>query len=117
MRFRWIAAVLIFLLAAVYISKLLGAAPAPQAKAANLADLGMMLLDRSGGVSVLAVQDGSLAEQAGIRPTDILFAVNDAPFNTAEELETLLNGDLGLPIKLALFRSGSKMEIYLLVEQ
>ena len=117
MRFRWIAAVLIFLLAAVYISKLWGAAPAPQAKAANLADLGMMLLDRSGGVSVLAVQDGSLAEQAGIRPTDLLYKVNGTPFATADELDALLNGDLGLPLKLALIRSGSKMEIYLLVEQ
>ena len=113
MRFRWITAVLILLLAAVYISKLLGAAPAPQADAANLADLGMMLLDRSSGVSVLAVKDGSPAEQAGIRPTDLLYKVNGMPFATADELDALLNGPCSIPIKLSLVRSGSEVEIYL----
>ena len=112
MRRRWlIGAAVLILLAGVCLSGLYTAAPSTQESPVNTADLGMMLLDQTEGVSVLAVQEGSLAERVGIRPTDLLLQVNDTPFTTADEMEALLQSAAGSSIRLYLLRSGDGMEI------
>lgn len=53
-------------------------------------DLGLLLVDTEKGISVLGVQDKSIAEQNGICPGDLLLNINGIPLNTAEALERLL---------------------------
>ena len=83
-------AVLLALLAGLALVIPHSTGPSPMEKNVSAAELGMMLLESDEGVSVLAVRDGSRAEQAGIRPTDLLTQVNSTPFCTVDELDALL---------------------------
>jgi len=44
-----------------------------------------------GGVSVVAIEPGSPAEQAGLVPGELIVAVNDEPVTSPEELSDLIN--------------------------
>lgn len=112
MRYRWsMLAGLVLLAACIIMHVFFIAAPSLPQEAVSPANLGMMLLDNADGVSVLAVQDGSAAERAGIRPTDLLMRLNGTPFNSTEELERLLQSPIEADICLYLIRSGHEMEI------
>ena len=112
MRYRWIVcAGAVLLLAGLLLSMVWSANSSLPEAATSTAGLGMMLLDGTEGVSVLAVQDDSLAERAGIRPTDLLTRLNGTPFASVDELETLLQGPQESGVRLYLIRSGDEMEI------
>ena len=53
-------------------------------------DLGMMLLEQSGGLYVLAVMEGSAADVSGIAPGDLLTAMEGAPLLEISQLESAL---------------------------
>ena len=112
MRYRWLVFTgVLLLMAGILLSMAWRVdSPAPDTTTGT-AGLGMMLLDSTEGVSVLAVQDGSLAERAGIHPTDLLTRLNGTPFASVAELETLLQDPPGADVCLYLIRSGYGMEI------
>ena len=112
MRYRWLLfAGLLLLLVGIILNVVWTAGPSLPKITASTAELGMMLLDDTDGVSVLAVQDGSVAERVGIRPTDLLLRLNGIPFASVDELDMLLQGILESDICLYLIRSGYGMEI------
>lgn len=112
MQYRWfLLAGLLLLLVGIILNVVWTANPSSSEITASTAELGMMLLDDTDGVSVLAVQDGSMAERAGIRPTDLLMRLNGISFATVDELDMLLQGILESDICLYLIRSGCGMEI------
>jgi S1-C subfamily serine protease len=48
---------------------------------------------RSSGVEVIEVVPGSPADRAGIRPEDLLLALDGAPLNGVDDLQRLMTGD------------------------
>lgn len=112
MRYRWfLLAGLLFLLVGIMLNVIWTADPSSPEITASTAELGMMLLDGTDGVSVLAVRDGSIAERAGICPTDLLMRLNGISFASVDELDMLLQCSLESDICLYLIRSGYGMEI------
>ncbi|HET6380354.1 MAG TPA: trypsin-like peptidase domain-containing protein [candidate division Zixibacteria bacterium] len=64
------------------------------------------------GVVVLAVGAGTPAETAGIRPGDVITALDGQPLETAEELLAVLRGYApGDEVTLTVVRRGDEMEI------
>lgn len=88
-RWKWLLPGILLVLAVV-IACLLCSAPSPRHEVTNAAELGLILLDDAEGVVVLAVQDRSMADQAGILPGDVLLRANDTPLHTIAELEQLM---------------------------
>lgn len=82
----------IILIAAAAIAIACSSLPAPsfQTDIASAADLGLLLLDTNEGISVLGVQDKSIAEQVGIHPEDVLLHINGISLSTVEALDNLL---------------------------
>ena len=71
------------------------------------ADLGLLLVDTEKGISVLAVQDKSLAEQAGICPGDVLMRINAIPLTTVEMLDGLLMNNSEDPLLIDVQRGNA----------
>jgi Do/DeqQ family serine protease len=66
------------------------------------------------GALVVAIDEGSPAEKAGLRRGDAVVRVGDAPVRDADELRFLLRDvPLGKPIKMGLVRDRAKLEISL----
>lgn len=65
--------------------------PEPAENATRMAALGLVLLDDDGGVSVLAVRDGSPADRAGILPGDVLLQADGTDVTDILQLEELLS--------------------------
>lgn len=65
-------------------------APEPAESATRMAALGLMLLDGEEGISVLAVQDSSPADRAGILPGDVLLRADGTRVADILQLEALL---------------------------
>lgn len=86
----------------------LGVAAAPRPLPPRAAaDLG-----RSVGLEVIDITPGSPAEQAGLRPEDIVVAINGAPVERVEELQRRLSSDaIDRVQKLTVFRAGSRVEL------
>lgn len=117
MRYRW----LIFLaivagLIGIVFGWIHANAPSPQSHATSTADLGILLLEDENGVSVLAVRDGSIAEQAGIHPADRLLQVNGGPINTVEELEALLQRSAASSLNVSILRADEPMIVQIAVD-
>ena len=88
---RWILlAVIVLAAAAVVIARHSPPAPSSQTGVASAADLGLLLLDTDEEISVLGVQDKSLAERADIRPGDVLLHINGISLSTVEALDSML---------------------------
>ena len=88
---RWIIlAMIVIAVAAAAISWTCLPVSSSQPGVVSAADLGLLLLDTAEGVSVLGVQNKSLADQADIQPGDILLHVNGSSLSTAEALDNLL---------------------------
>ena len=51
--------------------------------------LGLRVRDGAGGVEIGAVHPGSLAEQVGLRPGDVIEALDERPIRSADDLERL----------------------------
>jgi S1-C subfamily serine protease len=74
---------------------------------------------RSGGapsraVEVVEVVPGSPADRAGIRPEDLILAVNGTPTGRVEDLQHLMVAELiGSPVTVRLLRAGRTLELEL----
>ena len=66
-------------------------------------------LGRVGGVEVVEVVEGSPAEHAGIRPEDLILAVNEQPVEGVDDLLRRLTGELiGSVVRVELLREGAE---------
>lgn len=110
MRYRWLmmAAAVAILTAAVFGWIHFSVSPA-QVNATTTADLGMMLIEGTDGVSVLAVRDGSIADKAGIHPGDMLLQGNEI-FLSVDEVEMML-GRTEATVHLNVLRTDEKFDI------
>ena len=71
-------------------------------------------LQRQRGVEVTGVVSGGPAAQAGIRPEDILVALDDAPVETIGDLQRLLTGDrVGRAVVAVVIRGGDLHDLRL----
>jgi S1-C subfamily serine protease len=69
-------------------------------------------LGRKGGVEVVEVVDESPAARAGIRPEDLIVAVNQQPVEGVDDLLRRLTGDLiGTAVRLDLLREGAERRV------
>ena len=83
-----------------------GAAPRP------LPPKAVAALGRTTGIELIDVAPGSPAGHAGLRPEDIVVALNGSPIESVEELQRLLSADtIGAPQSVTILRTGTVMEI------
>lgn len=83
-----------------------GAAPRPLPPKASA------VLGRTAGVELIDIAPGSPAGQAGLRPEDIVVALNGSPVETVEELQRLLSADaIGAQQTVTIVRAGALVEI------
>ena len=76
-----------------------GARPLPPRTAA--------LLGRDRAVEVVEVVDGAPAAQAGLRPEDLVVAVDGAPVRGVDDLQRLMTAErIGTPCELSVVRDG-----------
>lgn len=79
--------------------------PTVESDQRNAAALGILLLEESDGLFVLAVIDSSIAAKANIEPGDILQYANDTPLTAATDLDHVLSAaDTGQRLCLTLIR-------------
>jgi S1-C subfamily serine protease len=65
------------------------------------------------GVLVISIDKGSPADQARIRPNDVIVAFNDGPIASVHDLHKKLVGDqIGKPCKLRILRHTEQLTIY-----
>ena len=76
----------------------------------DAANLGLVVTIESGQLKVISPQDGSPAAQAGIRPGDVIFSIDNEPVYelTLGEAEQKLRGPTGSEIQLTLRRGTEK---------
>jgi len=69
-------------------------------------------LQRSSGVEVVEVVDGSPAAQAGLRPEDLIVELNGVPVETVDDIQRLMVGELiGAQVHARVLREGSEREL------
>ena len=69
-------------------------------------------LQRSSGVEVVEVVDGSPAAQAGLRPEDLIVELNGVPVQTVDDIQRLMVGELiGAQVHARVLREGSEREL------
>jgi S1-C subfamily serine protease len=70
------------------------------------------VLDRTAGVEVVQVVDGSPAAKAGIRNEDLIIDVDGMPVADAGDLQRLMVGErIGRPLTVRAFRGGDLLEL------
>src|SRR6059058_5758017 len=70
-------------------------------------------LANESGAMVVSVEKGSPAEQARVRPDDVIVAFNDEPVASVHDLHKKLVGDrIGTPCKLTILRGTEQLTIY-----
>jgi S1-C subfamily serine protease len=83
-----------------------GAAPRP------LPPNAVTALGRTTGIEVIDVATASPAAQAGVRPEDIVVALNGRPIESVEELQRLLSADaIDTPQEVTVLRAGAVLEL------
>jgi S1-C subfamily serine protease len=83
-----------------------GAAPRP------LPPNAVTALGRTTGIEVIDVAPASPAAQAGVRPEDIVVALNGRPIESVEELQRLLSADaIDTPQDVTVLRAGAVLEL------
>jgi serine protease Do len=71
-------------------------------------------LGRASGVEVVEVVAGSPAAAAGIRPEDLIVAVDGGPVETVDDVQRLMVGDrIGSTVRVDLLREGRRVELQL----
>jgi S1-C subfamily serine protease len=69
-------------------------------------------LGRTTGIELIDVAAGSPAGLAGLRPEDIVLALNGSPIESVEELQRLLSADtIDAPQSVTVLRAGTVMEL------
>ncbi|MBI3667593.1 MAG: Do family serine endopeptidase [Acidobacteria bacterium] len=67
---------------------------------------------KEGGVLVNEVQPGGPAEKAGVKPEDLIVALDGKPVHNGEELvDVVANSPVGRKLKLSIMRDGKAIEI------
>src|SRR5215210_1684033 len=65
-------------------------------------------LGRASGVEIVEVVDGSPAAEAGLRPEDLIVAVDGVPVARVDDVQKLMIGDrIGATVQVDLYRGGS----------
>jgi S1-C subfamily serine protease len=65
-------------------------------------------------VEVVEIVDGSPAGRAGLRPEDLILAVNEQPITSVEDLQRLLGADLiGVAVTMRVLRAGRTLDVEL----
>ncbi|MEA2419330.1 MAG: hypothetical protein QOE60_1536 [Thermoleophilaceae bacterium] len=65
-------------------------------------------------VEVVEVVDGSPADRAGLRPEDLILAVDQTPITSVEDLQRLLSADvIGVSVTMRVLRAGRPMDVEL----
>jgi serine protease Do len=65
-------------------------------------------------IEVVEVVSGSPADRAGLRPEDLILAVDDTPTTRVEDLQRLMVAELiGVPVAVRLLRAGRPLELEL----
>ncbi|HEX2378523.1 MAG TPA: trypsin-like peptidase domain-containing protein [Gaiellales bacterium] len=83
-----------------------GAAPRP------LPPKAVAALGRTTGIELIDVAPGSPAGLAGLRPEDIVVALNGSPIESVEELQRLLSAEtIDTPQSVTVLRAGTPMEV------
>jgi S1-C subfamily serine protease len=83
-----------------------GARPLPPRVAAALG--------RRRGVEVVEVVEGSPAARAGVRPEDLVVAVEEAPVRGVNDLQRLMTADrIGREVTLEVVRDGERRQLRL----
>jgi S1-C subfamily serine protease len=86
-----------------------GAAPRP------LPPKAVQALGRATGIELTDVAPGSPAGLAGLRPEDIVVALNGSPIETVEELQRMLSADtIGAAQSVTVLRAGAVVELEVL---
>jgi serine protease Do len=71
-------------------------------------------LDRTTGVEVVEVVEGSPAAKAGLRREDLIVAVGETPVEGVDDLQRLMTGELiGESVTTTVLREGSRIEVRL----
>jgi serine protease Do len=69
-------------------------------------------LQRTSGVEVVEVVEGSPAAQAGLRPEDLIVELNGVPVQTVDDIQRLMVGELiGAQVHARVLREGSEREL------
>jgi S1-C subfamily serine protease len=69
-------------------------------------------LQQDAGVEVVQVVEGSPAALAGLRPEDLIVAVDGVPIRGVDALHKLMVGDaIGRELRITLIREGRRREI------
>jgi S1-C subfamily serine protease len=69
-------------------------------------------LGQDTGVEVVQVVEGSPAARAGLRPEDLIVAIDGAPITGVDELHKLMIGDaIGRKLRVTLIRSGTRHDL------
>jgi serine protease Do len=83
-----------------------GAAPRP------LPPKAVTALGRTTGIEVIDVAPAGPAAEAGVRPEDIVVALNGRPIESVEELQRLLSADaIDTPQEVTVLRAGAVLEL------
>jgi serine protease Do len=87
-----------------YIGIALGSRPLPPVLARELG--------RSGGVEVVEVQESSPAARAGLRPEDLIVAIDATPIESVDDLQRLMVGELiDRSVDFQLVRRGRMLDV------
>ncbi len=71
-------------------------------------------LGRSGGVEVVQVVEGGPAERAGMRPEDLIVAIDGVPIEGMDELQRVVVTEvIGRPVRVTVVREGQERELEL----
>jgi len=63
-------------------------------------------------VEIVEVVDGGPADRAGLRPEDLILAVDDTPTTSVEDLQRLMSAELiGVRVTVRLLRAGRSLEV------
>ena len=69
-------------------------------------------LGQPSGIGVIEVAPGSPAEQADLRPTDTILAVDGTPIASAGDLQRLMVSDaIGRPLRLPVLRGDKVLDV------
>jgi S1-C subfamily serine protease len=75
-------------------------------------------LGQESGVEVVQIVDGSPAARAGLRPEDLIIAIDGNPITSVDELHKLMVGDvIGRTLRLGLVREGRRLELALVPDE
>jgi S1-C subfamily serine protease len=71
-------------------------------------------LGRATGVEVISVEPDGPAAEAGIRPEDLIVAIDGRPVERMDDVLGLMSGDaVGVPVQVGLVRAGRRLELEL----